>query len=411
MPSLLSDRKESSYSTSSSHIATPSALSELEEFDEILERIGRSAFISTRRSTTSDTICESSEHSNDENCTFFIGEGFDSFPVVENPISVTPLPGENIQRVHRDDFHIVCKIGRGGYSDVHMVLDHNRQKRALKALSLSRIKNSDEFVIAAIDLAMEAKILSELNHENIIQLKGISSSRFSRSYTEITDEGFFLVFDLLNDVLNERLTRWRKSERQLSALENKWTFTGIQKVNTKRMHERMTNVALGIVKGMMYLHEREIVMRDLKPANVGFDEEGNVRLFDFGMARRLEDCDPNEICGSPRYMPPEIMAGNGYSFGADVYSFGVILYEICALKLAFDGILNNCRDLREFNRLVIEENLRPKLKKISCPSTKKLIEDCWHGDPAQRPSFEEIYQRILGIVACNPAAPPQQCTE
>jgi len=379
----------------------------LEKLDLSLEQIGHSASTSPRSSVTSDITSESSERTNNDESAFFFEENPDSFSVVGNSSSLLPLPEAKILRVHRDSSFRVCKIGQGCYSDVYMVLDRERRKYALKALASSRIKTSEAFVTAAIDLAMEAIILSELDHENIIQLKGISSERFSSSYSELTDEGFFLMFDVLKEVLSESLARWREDERQLLALENKWTFSGVQKVNTERMHARMTKVALGIVKGMTYLHERRIVMRDLKPANVGFDEEGNVRLFDFGMARRLEDCDPNEICGSPRYMPPEIMGGNGYSFGADVYSFGVILYEICSLEVAFDGV-RKLKNLRDFNRFVNEENGRPKLKKISCASTKKLIEGCWDGRPTRRPSFEEINRRMLGIIARNPELPPQQ---
>merc|ERR1719223_2181950 len=100
---------------------------------------------------------------------------------------------------------------------------------------------------------------------------------------------------------------------------------------------------------MEYMHSRGIVLRDLKPGNVGFDERtGTVKLFDFGMARPVRDCDPNELCGSPKYMAPEIMSkmlcgGGGddneglYSLGVDVYSFGVVLYELCSLHVPFSS--------------------------------------------------------------------------
>lgn len=284
-----------------------------------------------------------------------------------------------------------------------MVLDSKREKYVLKSLDASRLKTSEAFLIAALDLAMEAKILSELDHENIIQLRGVCSRNFSSSYTEGDRSGYFLVFDLLHDVLSDRLDRWRKNNRKKSSYDSKWKYRK-SKVDTQEMYERMRNVALGMVKGMMYLQEIGVVLRDLKPANVGFDEEGNVRLFDFGMAQKLEDCNPNEICGSPRYMPPEVMAGKGYSYKSDVYSFGLTLYEICSLNVAFDSIRKyDNRD--EFNRLVIEQNMRPNLGKIACPLTIQLIEDCWQGDPTQRPSFNEIYARLIEITACQNASP------
>jgi len=280
-----------------------------------------------------------------------------------------------------------------------MVTNHKREQFALKALNSSRIKSPQNLVTAAIDLAMEAKILSETNHENIIQLRGICSTTFSHSYTEGTDEGYFLILDLLKEVLSDSLERWRKDSRLSSAFENKWSIAK-PKMNIKKMYGRMQSVALGIANGMMYLHEQGIVIRDLKPANVGFDNDGKVRLFDFGMARKLEDCDPDEMCGSPRYMAPEVMAGEGYSLKTDVYSFGIILYELCSLTVAFD-ISKKHSSLAEFIRLVIDHAMRPKLGRIACPSTTTLIEDCWQTDPTKRPSFEEVYRRIVGITSCN----------
>ena len=151
---------------------------------------------------------------------------------------------------------------------------------------------------------------------------------------------------------------------------------------------------------MIYLHEQGIVIRDLKPANVGFDDDGKVRLFDFGMARKLEDCDRNEICGSLRYMAPEVMAGKGYSLKTDVYSFGIILYELCSLTVAFDTIKKHS-SLADFKRLVVEHTVRPKLGRIACPLTRTLIEDCWQTYSTKRPSFEEIYTRIVDITSYN----------
>ncbi len=378
-----------------SHLITHHALSVLEQIDDTLGQLGLVKPQQIQRRVSSSTICELSEHETDE---FFPPFVETSNQVSEGNPHLSPL-GTKIQRFHRNDLYRVCEIGRGAYSNVDMVLDSNRERRALKSLDPARLKTSESFITAAVDLAMEAKILSDLDHDNIIQLRGLCSSNFSSSYTEDDRDGFFLVFDILTDILSDRLDRWRKESRKKRQLDNKLAF-GKSKMNTTVMYERMRNVALQIVKGMIYLQENGIVIRDLKPANVGFDEEGNVRLFDFGMARKLEDCDPNEICGSPRYMPPEVIDGGGYSYRSDVYSFGVILYEICSLNVAFDSI-RKYDDREEFNRLVIEQNMRPKLNKISCPRTTRLIEDCWQGEPTQRPSFDEIYTRIVDITSCQ----------
>jgi serine/threonine protein kinase len=105
-----------------------------------------------------------------------------------------------------------------------MVLDHNKERCAIKVLNPSRLKTSEAFVTAAEDLAMEAKILSELDHENTIRLQGICSGTFSSLYAEGNDWGYFLVFELMNDILSNSLVRWRKSNWQSSAIGKKWVF-------------------------------------------------------------------------------------------------------------------------------------------------------------------------------------------
>jgi len=198
------------------------------------------------------------------------------------------------------------------------------------------------------------------------------------------------------------------------------------------MYNRIENIAFGIAEGMEYLHSQQIVLRDLKPSNIGFDFETGtqIRLFDFGMARRVTECVSDEICGSPKYMAPEVMSGKGYSHKVDAYSFGVVLYEICSLhapyadnywnkeirvhnrknsrwsKLKKFGTKNkSCKSkqvekaelLEDFFSHVVENQLRPfdDLNSIiPCLKIRALIHDCWSNDPDDRPPFTEILSRL-----------------
>jgi serine/threonine protein kinase len=198
------------------------------------------------------------------------------------------------------------------------------------------MRTPQEFVNAASDLAMEAGMLSDLDHKNIIRLRGVSSTCLSESFVE--DRGYFLLMDVLEETLKDRLQRWRKEKasydkRGLTSLFIKKNKK--RKANADRMFGRIETVVVGVANGMKYLHDRNILLRDLKPANIGFDEAGKVRLFDFGMARKLEDCQANEVCGTPRYMAPEALTDKEWSLKTDVYSFGVVLYEICSLQVPF----------------------------------------------------------------------------
>ena len=260
-----------------SHLATPKVILKLEELDDELGQIG--------------SQCSSLEYPQN---------GI-------SPSSSASNSGKNkaivIERVERNDYQQVCLIGRGGYSDVYLVTNQiKNQNFALKSLNPKRIKNSSTLIVAATNLAMEAQMLNELHHENIIQLMGVCSTSLSQSFTEDTmDNGYFLILELITEVLSDRLETWQKDNNRICSFENKWLITK-PKLNIKKMYGWMRNVALGIVKGMVYLHEKDILIRDLKPQNIGFNREGKVRLFDFGMARKLKDCNKNDMCGLPRYV-------------------------------------------------------------------------------------------------------------
>eukprot|EP00568_Trieres_chinensis_P009063 CAMPEP_0183314746 /NCGR_PEP_ID=MMETSP0160_2-20130417/49439_1 /TAXON_ID=2839 ORGANISM="Odontella Sinensis, Strain Grunow 1884" /NCGR_SAMPLE_ID=MMETSP0160_2 /ASSEMBLY_ACC=CAM_ASM_000250 /LENGTH=93 /DNA_ID=CAMNT_0025480145 /DNA_START=1 /DNA_END=279 /DNA_ORIENTATION=- len=93
---------------------------------------------------------------------------------------------------------------------------------------------------------------------------------------------------------------------------------------------------------MEYLHENRIVFRDLKPQNIGFDDKNKVKIFDFGIARKLDPGDekhPTGNTGTLRYMAPEVAKCKNYGLEVDVYSFGMLLWEICKWKKPFHKMM------------------------------------------------------------------------
>jgi len=391
---------------------------------------------------------------------------------------------------------------------------HRRTLFALKSVDPSKTRNVDDLTMATTELANEAKILSQLNHENIIQLRGVSSEPFSQSYASGGD-GYFFIMDFLTETLADRLQKWRgqrknakhnsskgilarakksssnllklpfqalnsKSKLDLedSGSSNSCNNPNHRSLHQQALHERIEETAMGIAKGMVYLHSRNIILRDLKPANIGYDEnvyenvydsnnvekglqQNKLRLFDFGMAQKVDECDPSEICGSLRYMAPEVMAGKGYSLGVDVYSFGVILFEICSLQVPFadhekrkkkterkfsssnllrkvsssanllrknsskSSLLSNDDNNKSSNppihhgaslslTLAVEKRMISDFHKslsfcgpmktnedleklIPCPRIRILIEECLDDDPNNRPSFQNILSRLSVI--------------
>lgn len=354
-----------------------------------------------------------------------------------------------ISSINRADLKRISLLGSGQFCNVYSVsgnllqpqerenqdmeFSKTRSLLAFKTLDLSRVRNSDDLVVAAIDLANEAIILSQLDHKNIICLRGISSGRFSQSFLSEGEncEGFFLVTDMLRETLSDRLKYWRKNFQkkkvtpssilQGAALKSRRLSNFCNKTNGSHcnaMYNRIENTVLGIAEGMEYIHSKQLVLRDLKPSNIGFDLDTStqIRLFDFGLARKIADCASNEICGSPRYMAPEVMSGKGYSFKVDVYSFGVLLFEICSLHSPYldnfwskkrlpnrrpSRVKNFESTLDNFYLHVAEKNLRPTddlNSTVSCEKMRELISDCWSADPHGRPTFSDILRRLRSIL-------------
>ena len=251
---------------------------------------------------------------------------------------------------------------------------------AMKCLRPQIRSNVDHFIVGVEDLVHETVMLASLDHINIIKIHGravCSSNRLS--------DGYFILLDKLQDTLSDRIGRWKK------------TSTGHPSVS-------QIKTAYSIANALAYLHSKNIIFRDLKPANVGFDELGVLKLFDFGFATELEssneDEDRNgksqpklltEICGTPRYMAPEVGLERGYSLPADVYSFGILLWEMCTLKKPFA----NVKSADEFHKSVFEKGARPKLSsKYLSPVLKDTIKNCWSSFPAERPSMEFVKKML-----------------
>ncbi|KAI2507309.1 protein kinase [Fragilaria crotonensis] len=169
-------------------------------------------------------------------------------------------------------------LGRGGFNEVLEVAarrDESSEEEiwAVKRLHGNTVKTQETFYAGAVDLVSEARILNSLRHKHIIQLHGVSCDDASLKSSYDGDSKYSLYLDCLYGTVDERFD------------EDRRRYAPDQK--RQDLINRIETIALPIAEAMRYLHAHNLIYRDLKPTNMGFDANGTVKLFDFGLARRF----------------------------------------------------------------------------------------------------------------------------
>ena len=194
-------------------------------------------------------------------------------------------------------FEVQSLLGQGGMAEVYLALDEDFFKRpvALKILNLSKVQNDS----MAERFLEEAKAVGELEHPHIIPVYRAGQ----------TEEYLYLAMQLLKGgSLEDRL-----------------------KKETLKLSEVITlGREIAGALGHAHKHRQEIIHRDVKPANILFDDAGNPMLADFGIARRVSAPSGHTLgfaIGTPPYMAPEQMAAEKLDGRCDLYALGWVLYE------------------------------------------------------------------------------------
>jgi serine/threonine protein kinase len=162
--------------------------------------------------------------------------------------------------------------------------------------------------------------------------------------------------------------------------------------------DKATEIARQICAGLAAAHERGVIHRDLKPANVMLDGAGKIRITDFGLAGLAASIQSEEArAGTPAYMAPEQLAGKDVTTKSDIYSLGLILYEILTGKRAFEAsTLQELVRLRESGTITNPSTLVRDLD----PLIERVILRCLEADPDKRPAS------ALQVAAALPGGDP-----
>ena len=163
--------------------------------------------------------------------------------------------------------------------------------------------------------------------------------------------------------------------------------------------DKAIQLARQICAGLAAAHDAGVLHRDLKPANVMIDGDGNARITDFGLAGLAEEFHEDELAaGTPAYMAPEQLEGKEQTVRTDIYSLGLVLYELFTGRKAFEASTLN--ELIKLRRSDTTPTTPTSIVKDLDPLIEKVIDRCIQKDPAQRPAS------ALQVAAALPGGDP-----
>ncbi|CAN0063883.1 unnamed protein product [Pylaiella littoralis] len=235
------------------------------------------------------------------------------------------------------------------------------------------------------ELELELALLQRVRHENIVRLLGAGR-----------DPELFLVISKLDGgTLAQRCDQGPRLRDRRARFKGQQPFSRMELLRCARQ----------LASALGHLHEeaipgRMVVHRDVKPDNVGFSAEGDLKLLDLGLSKVVSKSEMANATynmtgetGSARYMAPEVAESRPYNEKVDVYSFGIVIWEMSTLKKPFDGM---GRD--RFFSQVIRGSHRPPINKKWPKPWSDLMQSCWAEDPAKRPSFAKVGDLLQGML-------------
>ena len=267
-----------------------------------------------------------------------------------------------------DRYQIIRKLGQGGMAVVYEALDTRLERTVALKIILPRVEKQ-EVLLARFD--REAKALAKLTHPNIVPIFDYGSF----------EEKPYLVMEFLpGKTLKE-------------------------KMGNPFPYKEAAKLVIKIARAAGFAHKHKIVHRDIKPGNILFRDEDTPLLSDFGISKLTESDNPSELTaagasiGTPDYISPEQGKGTAVDLRSDIYSIGVIFYELVTGKKPYKAdtplslIIKHITEPLPSPREIITA-LPQEVEKVICKALEK--------DPAQRyQTTEEFSKALEGLLIIN----------
>uniref|UniRef100_A0A6A7GAJ4 non-specific serine/threonine protein kinase n=1 Tax=Hirondellea gigas TaxID=1518452 RepID=A0A6A7GAJ4_9CRUS len=253
-----------------------------------------------------------------------------------------------------EDLQLSERIGIGGFAEVF------KGKWLGAEVAVKKLINQRQTPESLDEFRSEVAIMRKLQHANITMFMGACT--VPPHLCLVTELLEMSLFDLLHN----------------TSIPLPWRIK--------------VKMALGTARGLEFLHlcDPPILHRDLKSANILLDQHFDPRLADFGLSREKVMTTMTAQTGTFQWMSPEVISGKHYTEKADVFSFGIILWEICARKIPYEG-----KTGFQVSLAVVQQKARPEIDPRLCPPDwAKLMQVCWGEEPSSRPTFGEIVQTM-----------------
>src|SRR5688500_13385153 len=168
-----------------------------------------------------------------------------------------------------------------------------------------------------------------------------------------------------------------------------------------KWNEKLT-ILQNIVAGLNHLHNQKIIHRDFHSGNILYENEFDVVISDLGISKSSIDNNDNEIYGVIPYMATEILQGKEYTIASDIYSFGMIMWELITGRIPFWDQNNNIELI-----IKICKNFRPPIINNTPKGYTELMQECWDSDPNKRPTTSDIHKALINIMKVEKENPTE----
>lgn len=280
----------------------------------------------------------------------------------------------NILIIPFDEMMLVETIGTGRVSTIYRAIWRQSEEKTIGsgglnvkmlALKVAMVNPENGDTSHVEELRQEADIASRLQHRHICDLIGVA----------FDSDCFCLAYDYCEG----------GSLHQLLA-------------DTSRYYDYLP-IAMDIANGMAYLHSRNIIHRDLKPSNVLLTRDHRAKISDFGLSVTNRGQELTAETGTYRYMAPECIRHEQYSSNADVYSFGICLWQLITREVPFATMTPVQA------AYAVAEGRRPDIPSSTPRRLQEIIRACWDQDSYKRPSFTYIAMALADYakMAFSPA--------